>query len=200
MTQPDPTPSALARELASVVRRHDPSWTDPNSSDPGVTLLGVQAWLAGQLDFYASRTDPYRNFKFRVSWDGAPIAGVTRISALRRSTEIVEYRDGASPHLVRRNPGRLVYEPITFERPTGTDSAFESWADQVRDLTAGYRKPVRIEVLDPTGVPVLAYDVHGCWPSAYQALPDLSAGASARLVETLTLVPEGWQRDKSVHP
>ncbi len=191
---------ALADELTKVVRRHDPEWTDFNDSDPGVTLLEVGAWLTHTLDFHrkatSARKDPYRDFKFRVKLDGVALAGVSRISALRRTAEIVEHRDGSDPGTVRRIPGRVVYEPIILERPLGADTAFEDWADQLIGGPPGtissYRKSVRIEVLDRAERPFLAYDVYGCWPSVYRALPDFT--------ESLTLVPERWQRDKSVRP
>lgn len=204
MKQPDTQTStsldALTADLTKVVRRHDPEWTNANDSDPGLTLLEVGAWLAHRLDSYrkatATRPDPYRNFKFRVKLDGVVMAGVARISALRRTAEVIEHRDGNDPNLIRRIPGRLVYEPITLERALGADTSFQDWADQLVAATAGapsgYRKSIRIEVLDKAGQPFLAYDVYGCWPSGYRVLPDLT--------ESLTLVPEGWQRDKTVSP
>jgi phage tail-like protein len=217
--------SALTIEVASVVRRHDPGWTGSNSSDPGVMLVELQAWVADRLGTYQDliaeesalgtarpdrtvpgRTDPYRNFKFRVKWDGAYIAGITRITALRRTAQIVEYRDGAEPNVVRLIPGRMEYEPLTLERGVTNDTAFEDWANQVRaaavgggpEVTVSHRKNIRIELLSDAGQPVIAYDVYRCWPSAYQPLPDLEAGKSARLVESLTLVHEGWERDSAV--
>jgi phage tail-like protein len=181
----------LTGDLLAVIRRHDPAWTGSNSSDPGVTLLEIGAWIADR--FGASR-DPYRDFNFRVKWDGKPVAGVTRISSLRRTADIVEYRDGGSPDVVQRLPGRLVWEPFSLERPLGADTGFEDWADQLRDQTAGVslRRDVRIEIVDHAGRLFLAYDVSGCWPAAYRILPSLS--------ESLTLVPESWRLDRSVKP
>ena len=181
-----------------VVRRHDPEWTDANDSDPGVTLLEVQAWIAQELYSYRKvnpgRSDPYRNFKFRVNLDGAVVAGVTRVSALRRTVEVTEYRDGNDPTSVRRLPGRVVYEPFTLERPLDADRSFEDWANLVGSTAPGgptsYRKSIRIEAVDKGERLLLAYDVPGCWPSEYRVLPELS--------ESLTLVTEGWQRDRSV--
>lgn len=188
---------AVTADLVKVIRRHDPEWTDANQSDPGVMLLEVQAWIAEQLYFSKKanpgRTDPYRNFKFRVTWEGSTVTAVTRVSALRRTVEITEYRDGNDPSSVRRLPGRVVYEPITLERTLDGDRSFEAWANQVGGTAPGlpsYRKEVRIEVLDKQDRVFVAYDVHGCWPSEYRVLPELS--------ESLTLVPEGWQRDGSV--
>ncbi len=38
-----------------------------------------------------TRFDPYKNFKFRIKWDGAYIAGVSKVSALKRTTEVIEF-------------------------------------------------------------------------------------------------------------
>ena len=35
-----------------------------------------------------SRFDPYKNFKFRVKWDGRTVAGLNKMSALKRTTEV----------------------------------------------------------------------------------------------------------------
>ena len=197
---PPPTSpfDALAGDFAALVRRHDPAWTGFSSHDPGVTLLEIGAWITERLGGTAARSDPYRNFNFRVKLDGSVVAGVSKVSALRRSTEVVDYREGGAPDLVERIPGRLVYSPFLLERPLGADTTFEDWADLVRDraagsaAAAGYRKNVRIEILDEAGRLSLAYDVPGCWPITYRVLPDLT--------ESLTLLPEAWQRDRSVKP
>ena len=76
------------------------------------------------------RFDPYKGFKFRVIWDGRPVAGVDRVSALRRSTEVVQHRDGADTSTVRRSPGRTTFDPITLSRGVTHDPAFEQWANK----------------------------------------------------------------------
>jgi phage tail-like protein len=150
------------------------------------------------------RNDPYRNFKFRVKWDGKYVAGVSRVSGLRRSTEVVEYREGGQPSSSRLSPGRTDYEPITLERGITHDSAFEDWADQVggpgADLAASFRKDILIELCNQSGQPILAYKIHRCWVSRYQALPDLQADSNATLIESITLEHEGWERDKPLPP
>src|SRR2546426_3365622 len=77
------------------------------------------------------RFDPYKNFKFRVKWDGRYVAGVSKISALKRVTEVVEHREGGDPSASRKSPGRTRYEPITLERGVTHDAEFEKWANKV---------------------------------------------------------------------
>ncbi len=152
------------------------------------------------------RHDPYKNFKFRVKWDGQYMAGVSHVSALRRSTEVVEHREGGDPSMLRRSPGRTAYEPITLERGVTHDAAFEAWVNQVFLLgaaggeiaLANFRKDIVIELHNEAGQVVKAYLVHRCWPSKYQALPDLQADATCTALESITLEHEGWERDPAV--
>src|SRR5215472_14654278 len=50
-----------------------------------------------QFTVNAQRLDPYKNFKFRVKWDGKYVAGISKVSALKRSTEVIEHREGGDP-------------------------------------------------------------------------------------------------------
>ena len=160
-----------------------------------------------QFSVNAQRFDPYKNFKFRVKWDGKVVAGVSKISALRRTTEVVEHREGGDPSSERKSPGRTSFEPITLERGVTHDPAFEDWANLVWRLGAGlggevalasFRKDVVIELLNEAGQVVQAYRVFRCWVSQYQALPDLDADSAATAIQSITLQNEGWERDTSV--
>lgn len=155
----------------------------------------------------ANRFDPYKGFKFRLKWDGRAVAGVSRASGLRRTTEVIEHREGGDPSTARKSPGRTAFEPITLERGLTHDPDFEAWANKVWRFGAGFggeaaladfRKDVRLEVYNEAGQLALAYQIYRCWPSAYQALPDLDANAGAVAIETLVLQNEGWERDASV--
>jgi phage tail-like protein len=154
-----------------------------------------------------TRVDPYKNFKFRVKWDGKYVAGVSKISALRRSTEVVEHREGGDPSTSHKSPGRTKYEAITLERGVTHDPAFEQWAGKVWHLGAAsgaevslkdFRKDIVIEVFNEAGQVVLAYKVYRCWVSEYQALPDLDANSDAVMLEMIRLENEGFERDHSV--
>ena len=155
----------------------------------------------------AQRFDPYKNFKFRVKWDGRYVAGVSKVSALKRTTEVVKYREGGDPSSSRKSPGRTEYDPITLERGVTHDPEFEAWANKVWNFGGGlgsevslkdFRKDVIIEIYNEAGQLVLAYRVFRCWVSEFQAVPDLDANANAVAIQHLKLENEGWERDTSV--
>jgi phage tail-like protein len=155
----------------------------------------------------ASRHDPYKNFKFRVKWDGQYVAGVSKIGALRRTTEVVEHREGGDPSMWRKSPGRTQFDAITLERGVTHDTAFEQWANKVWLLGAppggevalkDFRKDITIDMFNEAGQLVLSYKVHRCWVSDYQALPELDANGNAVAIEHIKLENEGWERDTSV--
>jgi phage tail-like protein len=154
-----------------------------------------------------TRFDPYKNFKFRVKWDGKYVAGVSKISVLKRATEVVTHREGGDPSTSRKSPGQTEFEAITLERGLTEDHAFEDWANLVWKLGAAagsesslneMRKDIYIELYNEAGQLVRAYTVYRCWPSSYQALPDLDANATAVALEQMVLENEGWERDTSV--
>jgi phage tail-like protein len=154
-----------------------------------------------------TRFDPYKNFKFRVKWDGRYVAGVSKVSALKRTTEVVEHREGGDPSTSRKSPGRSKFEAITLERGVTHDTEFEAWANKVWNFGAGlgaevslrdFRKDITIEVYNEAGQLALAYKVFRCWVSEYQALPDLDANANAVAIQHIKLENEGIERDLEV--
>jgi phage tail-like protein len=160
-----------------------------------------------QFSVNPQRFDPYKNFKFRVKWDGRYVAGISKVSALKRSTEVVEHREGGDPSTSRKSPGRSKYEALTLERGVTHDPDFEAWANKVWNFGAGpgaessladFRKDVIIDLFNEAGQKVISYRVFRCWVSEYQALPDLDANANAVAIQTLKLENEGWDRDEAV--
>lgn len=159
------------------------------------------------VNIQPQRFDPYKNFKFRVKWDGKYVAGVSKVSALKRTTEVVKHREGGDPSSSRKSPGKTEYEAITLERGVTHDEEFEKWASKVWILGAGlgsevslkdFRKDITIEVYNEAGQLAIAYNVFRCWVSEYQAMPDLDANANAVAIQNLKLENEGWVRDTSV--
>ena len=154
-----------------------------------------------------TRFDPYKNFKFRLKWDGKFIAGVSKVSGLKRTTEVIEHREGGDPSTSRKSPGRTEFEPITLERGVTYDHEFEAWANKVWQFGAGlggevaladFRKDVVLEFYNEAGQLALSYKIFRCWPSEYAALPDLDAGGNAVAIEHIKLENVGWERDTSV--
>ena len=160
-----------------------------------------------QFSVNAQRFDPYKNFKFRVKWDGKYVAGISKVSALKRTTEVVKHREGGDPSSSRKSPGRTEFEAITLERGVTHDKEFEQWANKVWSLGAGlgaevslkdFRKDLIIEVYNEAGQLAFAYKVFRAWVSEFQAQADLDANANAVLIQHLKLENEGWERDVEV--
>jgi phage tail-like protein len=154
-----------------------------------------------------TRFDPYKNFKFRVKWDGRYVAGISKVSALKRTTEVVRHREGGDPSTSRKSPGRNEFEAITLERGVTHDLEFEAWANRVWQVGNGlgaevslknFRKDLIIEMYNEAGQLVIAYHVFRAWVSEYQALPDLDANANAVAIQHIKLENEGWERDVQV--
>jgi phage tail-like protein len=160
-----------------------------------------------QFSVNAQRFDPYKNFKFRVKWDGKYVAGISKVGALKRMTEVVEHREGGDPSSSRKSPGRTKYEAITLDRGVTHDREFEQWAHKVWNFGNGlgsevslkdFRKNIIIEVYNEAGQLAMAYKVFRCWVSEFQAMPDLDANANAVAIQHLKLENEGWERDVEV--
>lgn len=160
-----------------------------------------------QFTVDATRFDPYKNFKFRVKWDTHYVAGISKVSALKRITEVVRHRDGGDPSSSRKSPGRTEYEAITLERGVTHDKDFEQWASRVWNFGSGldaevslkdFRKDLSIEVYDEAGQLAIAYKVFRAWVSEFQATADLDANANAVLIQHLQLEIEGWERDYDI--
>ena len=153
------------------------------------------------------RFDPYKNFKFRIKWDGKYVAAISKVSPLRRTTEVLKYREGGDPSASRKFPGRTEYDPITLERGVTQDLEFEQWANKVWLLHAGlgsevsladFRKDIILDFFNEAGQKVLSYKIYRCWVSEYEPLPELDANSSAIAIQRIVLQNEGWERDASV--
>ncbi|WP_088888970.1 phage tail protein [Leptolyngbya ohadii] len=160
-----------------------------------------------QFSVNAQRFDPYKNFKFRVKWDGRYVAGISKVGALKRSTEVVTHREGGDPSSARHSPGQTKFEPIMLERGVTHDKEFEQWANKVWNFGSGlgaevslkdFRKDLIIELMNEAGQVAIAYKVFRCWVSEFTALPELDASANAVAIQSIQLQNEGWERDYEV--
>jgi phage tail-like protein len=160
-----------------------------------------------QFSVNPQRFDPYKKFKFRVKWDGRYVAGISKCGALKRTTDVVEHREGGDPSTSRKSPARTKFDALTLERGVTHDTEFEKWANKVWDLSNGpgaevslkdFRKDIIIDLFNEAGQKVISYRVYRCWVSEYQALPDLDANAGAVAIQHIKLENEGWERDLDV--
>ena len=153
----------------------------------------------------AHRHDPYRTFKFQVLIDGQPVAGLKKMTALKKTTEAVDWRTGGDPTHVRKLPGGTKYEAISLEQGLTHDPVFETWANLVNNIDGddamslkNFRKDIVINVLNLQGKVAMSYQVKRAWVSEYQALPDFDAGTTNTVgIQTIKLEHEGWDRDEA---
>jgi phage tail-like protein len=151
----------------------------------------------------ATRFDPYKAFNFRVKWDGQYVAGLSKMSTLKRTTEPVVHREGGDPSHERKTPGKTKYEAVTLERGVTHDPAFENWANLIHSLGSpmslkNFRKDITVDVFNEAGQKAISYHLFRCWVSEYTALPQLDAATAAVAIESIKLEVEGWERDTSV--
>lgn len=160
-----------------------------------------------QFSVNATRFDPYKNFKFRLKWDGRYVAGLSKAGALNRKTEVVTHREGGDPSSSRKSPGRTEYEAVMLERGVTHDTEFEKWANKVWNWGSGlgqeislqdFRKDVILELYNEAGQLAVAYKIYRCWVSEYEAMPELDANANAVAIQKIKLENEGWERDYDV--
>jgi phage tail-like protein len=160
-----------------------------------------------QVNVNPQRFDPYKNFKFRLKWDGKYVAGVSKVGALKRTIEVVKFRVGGDPSTSRRSPGKAEFEPILFEQGLTHDITFEQWANKVWMVNAGFgsevslkdfRKDVTLEIYNEAGQLAIAYTIFRCWVSEFTASPELDANANAVAIRSMKVENEGWLRDTSV--
>lgn len=158
-----------------------------------------------QFAINTTRTDPYKNFKFQIVWEGRVVAGMSKVSSLKRTTQVVSHREGGDVSTPRHSPGATSFEAITFERGITFDPDFEAWANLVYSTDGdaavslkNYKRDIIVNVLNLQGVVVRSYRVFRCWVSEYTAQGELDSNANAILMESIVVQNEGWERDPDV--
>ncbi|MFN4101088.1 MAG: phage tail protein [Pararhodobacter sp.] len=155
-----------------------------------------------QFTVNTHRSDPYKAYKFRVKWEGRYVAGVSKVSALKQSTEPIKHREGGDPSTSRLIPGPRSFDAITLERGVTHDTEFEDWSNLVYNTDGSasmslrnFRRDIQIELLNEQGTPAKIYNIFQCWVSEYTALPELDANGTAVAIESMVLQNTGWRRD-----
>jgi phage tail-like protein len=159
------------------------------------------------------RRDPLKNFRFKVRFLGStePFLGVSKVTGMKRTTEVVRHRSGGDPAHSFKLPGRTEYDPIVLERGVTVEALeFEQWANKTWSFANApggretslkdFRRDLVLDVYDETGQVSVSYQVFNCWVSEYQPIGDLDANANAVLIQHIRLENEGWVRDVNSPP
>lgn len=165
--------------------------------------------MAAPVNVASKLIDPYLNFRFIVNVNGKPVAGVSKVGGLTKTTQVVTHREGGAPQGSRKIPGQTEYGAISLERGITVDVAFEQWANKIwyypntgklgQEMSlADFRQDINIVLYNTAGQAVMSYYVFNCWPSEYHAVPELDSSGNAVAIESLTLQNEGWTRDDSL--
>ena len=152
------------------------------------------------------RYDPYRGFLFQVTLEGAVVAGVSKVGALSRSTEVVSHRPGNAVAHQYHSPGLTSHEPIVLERGVTFDMTFHDWANRVYSPEGlggvslkNFRQDILVTLMNLQGVPAISYQLRRAWVSEFQALPEFDANNMNTVgIQTITLQHEGFVRDEAV--
>lgn len=133
---------------------------------------------------------PIPKFHFQVEWGGAKI-GFTEVTGLDVSTEVIEYRDGASLEYHKiKMPGMQKFSNITLKRGTFKgDNDYYNWWNTVA-LNTIERRDVVISLLNENHEPVVVWKVKNAWPVKVQST-DLKADGNEVAIETIELAHEG---------
>lgn len=133
---------------------------------------------------------PLPKFHFQVEWGGTRI-GFTEVSGMEVESEVIEYRDGASPEYSKlKMPGMQKYSDITLKKGNfQSDNEFYQWWDSVK-LNTIERRDITISLLNENHEPVMVWKVKNAWPSKVTAT-DLKADANEAAIETMVVVHEG---------
>ena len=161
----------------------------------------------GPLSVNPQRFDFYKNFKFRVKWDGRYVGGFSKVSSLKDMVEAIKHHEGGDSFADRTLPGRNRFEAVTLERAITQDPEFESWANKAWNCGTGpgaevsfkdFRKDIVLKVYNEAGQLALVCKIFRCWVSEFEALPVLDANANAIAIQHVKLDNEGFERDIAV--
>lgn len=133
---------------------------------------------------------PLVKFHFNVEWGGTKI-GFSEVSGLDVETEVIEYRDGASPEFSKKKmPGMQSYSNITLKRGSfQSDNEYYDWWNTVK-LNKIERRDIIISLLNEDHEPMVAWKIKNAWPVKVQST-ELNADGSEVAIETLELAHEG---------
>lgn len=148
--------------------------------------------------------DQYRNFRFRVTLSGRPVAGFMEVSPLPQKLKSNGILKSGSPPPTIGPEGQRTPFFINLDRGISLDLGFEQWISMVRSfgpatgkgsLLPEYKRPLTIEVCNENGEAEYAYHLIHCWVSEYKAIPSPGATSHETAIEHLKLGFDRWERE-----
>ncbi len=139
----------------------------------------------------ANLFDPYRNFKFKVKIDSQVVAAFSKMDALKKTTEGINWFEAEHNGNFRSLPSKTKYEPVTLEKGITNNKIFEEWSALVNKSAGNaikaekFQKDIQIMVCDLNGTPKLTYNIYNCWVSEFQAVPDMDANQNGVAIQTI---------------
>ncbi len=144
----------------------------------------------------ASRSDPYRNFRFKVEIDGIKTASFAEATIPDTTTDSVDYREGTDLPYQRKLSGLTKYGNITLKKGLTDSMELYTWRKLVEDSGASKaRKSISIVLIDEEGNDKSRWDIIEAWPTKYSSA-GFDAKGNAVVIESLELVHEGIKRTK----
>ncbi len=133
---------------------------------------------------------PLLKFSFLLEWGGERV-GFTEVTGLESSTEVIEYREGASPVASKQKmPGMLSYANIVLKRGTiAPDADFYLWFNS-HQFNATERRDLTIKLLNDALEPVMTWRAMNCFVVKYTP-SELKADANEVAIETIEVATEG---------
>lgn len=135
-----------------------------------------------------ARVDPFAKYNFLLEIDGISAAGFTEVGGLSFEQDIINYREGADPNHVRKQPGLAKFANISLKRGYTKDKQLWDWRKTTLDGKTE-RKNGAIILLDESRAPALRWEFSQGWVSKYEG-PALNATANEAAIEAIEIAVE----------
>jgi phage tail-like protein len=141
-----------------------------------------------------ARTNPYRNFRFRLEIDGIEQAGFNECSFGDATTELVEYQVGTYLPTNIKLSGERKYGNITLKWGITEPMVLYNWYKKIVDSSAVItRKNISITLVDEAENEKSRWNIVKAWINKYDPT-DTNVKGNDVAIDTLEILHEGFKR------